>query len=34
VTTAVGAFFATAAGTRAGSAPERRIAALRERFIP
>ncbi len=32
VTTAVGAFFATAAGTRAGAAPERRIAALRERL--
>jgi uncharacterized membrane protein len=32
VTTAVGAFFATAAGTQAGAAPERRIAALRARF--
>ena len=32
VTTAVGAFFATAAGTDAGAVPERRIAALRARF--
>jgi uncharacterized membrane protein len=32
LTTAVGAFFATAAGTAAGAAPERRIAALRERL--
>jgi uncharacterized membrane protein len=32
VTTAVGAFFATAAGTQAGAAPERRMTALRERF--
>jgi uncharacterized membrane protein len=32
VTTAVGAFFATAAGTPAGAAPERRMAALRARF--
>jgi uncharacterized membrane protein len=32
VTTAVGAFFATAATTEAGAAPERRIAALRARF--
>ena len=32
VTTAVGAFFATAAGTEVGAAPERRIAALRARF--
>ena len=32
VTTAVGAFFATAAGTAAGAVPERRVAALRERF--
>ena len=32
VTTAVGAFFATAAGTAAGAAPERRVAALRARF--
>ena len=32
VTTAVGAFFATAAGTSIGAAPERRVAALRARF--
>lgn len=32
VTTAVGAFFATAAGTAAGAAPERRVAALRARL--
>ena len=32
LTTAVGAFFATAAGTRVGAAPERGIAALRARF--
>jgi uncharacterized membrane protein len=32
VTTAVGAFFAIAAGTAAGAVPERRIAALRARF--
>jgi uncharacterized membrane protein len=32
VTTAVGAFFATAASTSAGALPERRIAALRARF--
>jgi uncharacterized membrane protein len=32
VTTAVGAFFATAAGTEAGGAPERGLAALRARF--
>jgi len=32
VTTAVGAFFATAASTAAGAAPERRVAALRERL--
>ena len=32
VTTAIGAFFATAAGTEAGAAPERRMAALRARF--
>jgi len=32
VTTAVGAFFATAAGTQAGAAPERRMTALRERL--
>ena len=32
VTTAIGAFFATAAGTAAGAAPERRMAALRARF--
>jgi uncharacterized membrane protein len=32
VTTAVGAFFATAASTSAGAVPERRIAALRARF--
>jgi len=32
VTTAVGAFFATAAATRAGGAPERRVAALRQRL--
>jgi uncharacterized membrane protein len=32
VTTAVGAFFATAAGTAAGAVPERGIAALRARF--
>jgi uncharacterized membrane protein len=32
VTTAVGAFFATAAGTQAGAAPERRVTALRERL--
>jgi uncharacterized membrane protein len=32
VTTAVGAFFATAAGTQAGAVPERGIAALRARF--
>jgi uncharacterized membrane protein len=32
VTTAVGAFFATAAGTHAGAVPERRMTALRERF--
>jgi uncharacterized membrane protein len=32
VTTAVGAFFATAAGTVAGAEPERRVAALRARF--
>jgi uncharacterized membrane protein len=32
VTTVVGAFFATAASTAAGAAPERRIAALRERI--
>jgi len=31
VTTAVGAFFATAAGTHAGAAPERRMTALRQR---
>ncbi|MGY1786027.1 YibE/F family protein [Geodermatophilus sp. SYSU D00698] len=32
VTTAVGAFFATAAGTAAGAAPERRLSGLRARF--
>jgi uncharacterized membrane protein len=32
VTTAVGAFFATAAGTEAGAAPERGVAAVRARF--
>jgi uncharacterized membrane protein len=32
VTTAVGAFFATAAATRTGGAPERGVAALRARF--
>jgi len=32
VTTAVGAFFATAASTQAGAATERRMTALRERF--
>ena len=32
VTTAVGAFFATAAGTQVGAAPERGVAALRARF--
>ena len=32
VTTAVGAFFATAAGTGAGAAPEARMSALRARF--
>jgi uncharacterized membrane protein len=32
VTTAVGAFFATAAGTATGAAPEQRISALRARF--
>ncbi|WP_336033052.1 YibE/F family protein [Geodermatophilus sp. FMUSA9-8] len=32
VTTAVGAFFATAAGTEAGAAPEKRMSALRARF--
>ncbi|MGY1792909.1 YibE/F family protein [Geodermatophilus sp. SYSU D00525] len=32
VTTAVGAFFATAAGTAAGAAPEARMSALRARF--
>ncbi|MGY1814806.1 YibE/F family protein [Blastococcus sp. SYSU D00820] len=32
VTTAAGAFFATAAGTEAGAVPERRMAALRSRF--
>jgi uncharacterized membrane protein len=32
VTTAVGAFFAVAAATRAGAAPERRVTALRERL--
>ena len=32
VTTAVGAFFATAAGTQVGAVPERGIAALRARF--
>ncbi|MEX5720015.1 YibE/F family protein [Geodermatophilus maliterrae] len=32
VTTAVGAFFATAAGTATGTAPEQRISALRARF--
>lgn len=32
VTTAVGAFFATAAGTQAGAAPERGVAALRARL--
>jgi len=32
VTTAVGAFFATAAASQAGGAPERRITALRERL--
>jgi uncharacterized membrane protein len=32
VTTAVGAFFATAAGTQAGAVPERGVAALRARF--
>jgi uncharacterized membrane protein len=32
VTTAVGAFFATAAGTAAGAAPERRLSTLRARF--
>jgi uncharacterized membrane protein len=32
VTTAVGAFFATAASTSAGAVPERGIAALRARF--
>ena len=32
VTTAAGAFFATAAGTAAGAAPEKRMSALRARF--
>jgi uncharacterized membrane protein len=32
VTTAVGAFFATAAGTAAGAAPERSLSTLRARF--
>ncbi|MBM7808412.1 putative membrane protein [Geodermatophilus bullaregiensis] len=32
VTTAVGAFFATVAGTATGAAPEQRISALRARF--
>jgi uncharacterized membrane protein len=32
VTTAAGAFFATAAGTAAGAAPEKRVSALRARF--
>ncbi len=32
VTTAAGAFFATASATAAGSAPERKVAALRARF--
>jgi uncharacterized membrane protein len=32
VTTAVGAFFATAADTQAGAATERRMTALRARF--
>jgi uncharacterized membrane protein len=32
VTTAVGAFFAVAADTQVGAAPERRVAALRARF--
>ncbi|MGY1606282.1 MULTISPECIES: YibE/F family protein [unclassified Geodermatophilus] len=32
VTTAAGAFFATAAGTAAGAAPEQRMSALRARF--
>ncbi|WP_448638754.1 YibE/F family protein [Geodermatophilus sp. URMC 63] len=32
VTTAAGAFFATAAGTAAGAVPERRVSALRARF--
>jgi uncharacterized membrane protein len=32
VTTAAGAFFAKAAATRAGAAPERRLSALRARF--
>ena len=32
VTTAVGAFFAKAAGTSAGEATERRVTALRTRF--
>jgi uncharacterized membrane protein len=32
VTTAAGAFFATAAGTAAGAAPEERLSALRARF--
>jgi uncharacterized membrane protein len=32
VTTAVGAFFAKAADTRTGAAPERRVSALRARF--
>jgi hypothetical protein len=32
VTTAAGAFFATAAGRAAGAAPERRLSALRARF--
>ena len=32
VTTAVGAFFAKAAGTSAGETTERRVTALRSRF--
>ncbi|HYO37555.1 MAG TPA: YibE/F family protein [Geodermatophilus sp.] len=32
VTTAAGAFFATAAGTAAGAAPDKRLSALRARF--
>jgi hypothetical protein len=32
VTTAAGAFFAKAAATRAGAAPERGVSALRARF--